>query len=427
MGKQISAIKFIGTVGNLVGSKGLDSKVIIREKPASVSNPQTVEQMNQRARFKLATKVSAMLGEVGQLALVANGFKSTRRGTLTKDVLAMVELIGEQEAGLARQLNLVKNPALPSLLQDVTISVTKDTVNNKFTATMANLPNTMISAKAMLIYDKTTGQWINSSALDTNNTMEIGVQNINNCDVYFYAELVLPSTSAGSAKLLQLIAANPGYTVSVARLAKDGYKYSRTYNAGIVDGVTYSDIIPADQAAIDRDQEERTVANATNYAEVMQRAIDLGLRPTAAEDAISVVEEFVKLNKSNFTANSAEPTNPGSVIISKGNLIGVGFDEPDLENPLTVSVDVSESRYVDGYNSAEDKVFVVVYNKDLHEMFMDSTARGNNVTTGSINMTVPSFWQGTRVEMYGFVIGADDSPYTGMVSNTTYLGAGTIA
>lgn len=51
MGKQVSIIQFNGKVGNVVGSKGADGKMLLRARPVIMSKSQTEAQIEQRTLF----------------------------------------------------------------------------------------------------------------------------------------------------------------------------------------------------------------------------------------------------------------------------------------------------------------------------------------------------------------------------------------
>ncbi len=415
MGKQVSSIRFTGTVGNLTGSKGLDGKILLREKVASVSNPQTVDQMNQRAKFKLASQVAGMLAEVGELALKANGHKSTRRGILNKMLMDKITLVGEQQAGLPRVLNLVNNPYAAPLMTAVTVTVTSDTTG--FTGGFSNdLPAGMVSAKALLVYDRVTGVWTKMSALDANRTITVPVANPANCDAYFYAELVLPTTAEGAARLNNLIAMNPGYTIAVSRLDASNYGYSRTYNAGIVDGAAYSDRIPVDENYAQG-------VNAGILYDAMEPAILMGLSTTAANNGVTVKQEFSNINAANIFPAIAD-TRFEALQLSKGTLTEVACGEPNFSTPLTVSVPIDDSYSDPNFNSDDDEVYLVLFSKTSQEGIISAPAKRSD---SDVTITVPGFWQGHYVECFVIVKGAAGAISEGKVSPTVYCSNGRIS
>lgn len=413
MAKQVSAIRFVGTMGNLVGSKGLDGKVILREKAASVHNPQTVDQMNQRAKFKLATKVAAMLGEVGKLALKANGENINRRGKLTRDLLDKITLVGEQQAGLPRQLNLVKNPMAVSLPQDITASVSA--ANSVITGTLANVPYGTLTAKALLVYNRNTGEWLQVSSLDTERELSISVDTVSDYDVYFYAEMVLPTTANGKARLENLIGENPGYTVSVARLDTSNFGYSRTLNAGIVNNTSYSDTIAATPEAIIN-------SLLSPVADGLANIINIGLGEKAASDGITPKQEFIDTNATFVHTEGTPSLDFDSMMIALGNVAPVEADAPDFSTAAKVSVTITEDYYEEGYSHEEDIVHCVVYNPAVNLYFEARANRRASISTPLV-VSVPSFWSGNNVYVYVFV---QDSVDNTKCSDSICIGNGRI-
>lgn len=134
--------------------------------------------------------------------------------------------------------------------------------------------------------------------------------------------------------------------------------------------------------------------------------------------------------------------------VARGVVENVSWDEPDYENPLTVSVDFSVREVPEVYTGPNGEVMaavavLAVYNRDLNQtQFGYATVYNGDDwapdTGWGITLIVPSHWQGTRVEVYGFVkqvplaqngITTLTAPYRipGRTSNSVYLGNGTIA
>lgn len=413
MAKQVSAIKFVGKLGNLVGQSGIDGQTILREKAASVANPQTKDQMAQRAKIKLAGKVAGMLGEVGQLALKANGFKTTRRGTLVKDLLENIMVVDEV-AEMPRRLYLVKNPMAVSLPEDVTVTI--DAVNNVISGNIAGLPVGTATAKALLVYDRTTQQWTKTSVLDATSSVAITVDNQVNCDVYFYAEIVLPTTAEGRAKLDNLLGQAPGYKVPINRLDASNYGYSQTLNAGMVNGVKYSDSIAANPDAV-------ISSILTTMGEGMSSAITIGLNAAAAANNTSTLQEFINRNYEYVDPTETELNRVqyDEIEVSSGDLTGVALGEANFATPLTVTVPIDDSYSDERFNRDDDQVFIVVYSKTNNRGILSA---GKDRISESVEVMVPSYWQGHYVEVWAFVQSAEDPTH---VSDTIYCGSGRIA
>lgn len=430
MAKQISAIKFIGTMGNMVGSKGLDGKVILREKAASVTNPQTQGQMDQRARFKLASQVSGMMDAVAKTALKANGIKDTRRGTTNKELMKFINVDNAGVAILNHEFNLVKHPKQTA--NALTAAVTFN--GNLVQGTLTGVQSSELVAKALLVYDHRDNQWKSTSVLDTNSGISLGVSNAqtdsSQLDVYFYAIVVTPSTAEGRARLNNLISqdADGNYKINPNRLDSSNYDYTRMLVASSVRGVAAGDNEPADPAAAERQRNAAIAEFLTKINAPMKPQTTIGLREYASDNNMSIDEAFVALNKENVsgTIDSLE-LDYENTKVSNGTVTPVSLGEPDLSTPLKVGVPIDSSNLDTEVNSADDIVHLVVLARaDDHHGYDARWATGKREDT-SVEVTVPSFWQGYFVEIYVFVEGAENSPKPGECSQTLYCGAGRIA
>lgn len=426
MAKQISAIKFIGTMGNMVGSKGLDGKVIIREKAASVANPQTQGQMDQRARFKLASQVSAMLEAVAKTALKANGIKDTRRGTTNKEIMQFISVNNAGVASLNHEFNLVKHPSQTAneLVAGITFN------GNLVQGTLTGVQSNELVAKALLVYDHRDDQWKSTSALDTNSGLSLGVSNAQAdsgmLDVYFYAIVVTPTTAEGRARLNNLISqdAEGNYKINPNRLDSSNYDYTRMLVASSVRGVATGDTEPADPAAAQRQRDAAIAEFLTKMNLPMSNETAIGLRNYAAENNMSIDEAFVALNKE-FVSGPIDNLEMDyeQTVISEGTLTRVAMGEVDFSTPLTVSAPIDDSYSDPSLNSDDDKVHLVVYNKTLNEAVEGIDRR----VAESISVRVPGYWQGSYCEVYVFVEGDPEGTKPGVCSNTIYCNAGRIA
>lgn len=426
MAKQISAIKFIGTMGNMVGSKGLDGKVILREKAASVTNPQTQGQMDQRARFKLASQVSGMLDAVAKTALKANGIKDTRRGTTNKELMKFINVDNAGVASLNHEFNLVKHPKQTA--NALTAAVTFN--GNLVQGTLTGVQSSELVAKALLVYDHRDNQWKSTSVLDTNSGISLGVSNAqtdsSQLDVYFYAIVVTPSTAEGRARLNNLISqdADGNYKINPNRLDSSNYDYTRMLVASSVRGVAAGDSEPADPAAAERQRNAAIAEFLTKMNLPMSHETAIGLRNYAAEHNMSIDEAFVALNRG-FVSGPIDNLEMDyeQTVISEGTLTRVALGEADLSTPLTVTVPIDDNYLDPNFNSAKDIVHLVVYSKTGNEALYTTATRDAT----ELSTRVPGYWQGHFVEMYAFVEGDPEGTKPGVCSTTMYVGAGRIA
>lgn len=228
MAKIVSIIEYVGKAGNTVGQKSPKGGVILKQKAASVSNPQTSKQMNHRARFKLATVVASMLGEVGRVALQANGYKKSERGELVKRIMRFVE-VNQNQAELNYHLRLVNNP---SYRESITVAVSA--TENAYVATFSGASTGEVIAKAILVYDQTTGIWRHATALDTLDTIGIGKdanEAGHSIEVYAYGIVLEPKTELARTNLSEVDGNGVGYIVSVEGITSENYDFSPTISA----------------------------------------------------------------------------------------------------------------------------------------------------------------------------------------------------
>ena len=61
MGKIVSVIQFTGRTGNLVGSKGQNGTVVLKNHQPNVTNRNTQEQVNARVKLALAGSLSKIV------------------------------------------------------------------------------------------------------------------------------------------------------------------------------------------------------------------------------------------------------------------------------------------------------------------------------------------------------------------------------
>lgn len=430
MAKQISAIKFIGTMGNMVGSKGLDGKVILREKAASVANPQTQGQMDQRARFKLASQVSGMMDAVAKTALKANGIKDTRRGTTNKEIMQFINVDNAGVAILNHEFNLVKHTKQTA--NALTAAVTFN--DNLVQGTLTGVQSNELVAKALLVYDHRDNQWKSTSVLDTNSGISLGVTGAQTdsgmLDVYFYAIVVTPSTAEGRARLNNLISqdADGNYKVNPNRLDSSNYDYTRMLVASSVRGVAAGDNEPADPAAAARQRNAAIAEFLTKINAPMTPMTTIGLRAYAAANNMSIDEAFVALNKEFVSGDiTSLAIDWENTTVSDGALTPVALGELNFDTPLKVGIAIDDNYLDPAFNSANDKVHLIVLAKATNDHGYDARWGFAKRSDASVEVTVPGYWQGYFVECYAFVEGDEEGTNPGVCSQTLYCGSGRIA
>ena len=110
------------------------------------------------------------------------------------------------------------------------------------------------------------------------------------------------------------------------------------------------------------------------------------------------------------------------LVIAKGHLPEAQFGAASFADPLSVEVPMTDSSDVIGADP-RDKVYLFVYSPEAGAgMLGDVKVRADE----SIACTVPAYWNGHRVHVWGFAIGAGPDN-EGVISNSRYLGSGTIS
>lgn len=166
-------------------------------------------------------------------------------------------------------------------------------------------------------------------------------------------------------------------------------------------------------------------AAAANLASVFLHAIRIGFKQVARSQKITEGDYFIKANWSNITADTPGVATIGytELTIAKGNLPEVLFGNLSFAEPLQVDVPMTDTSDVIGADT-HDKVYVFVYDTESGAGVMSD---GRNTRADeSISVTVPAYWNGHRVHVWGFALGAGIDN-AGIVSNSRYLGSGTIS
>lgn len=324
MAKQVSVIQFTGKLGPTVGFRGSDGKVLMRQRLDTIANPQTEDQVAQRARFKLTSQVSGMLGDVGRVALQANGYKGSQRGILNQMIMPSVAVSAAGEAELNHVLQLIKKPALINHV--VTASVKTADVEGGFVATgvLQGLAEGEIATKAILIYDKTNRRWIYNSATGTDDNINIPVNGltVDDVNIYFYAVLATPTTSKGRAIYESVTGPDTDYKLLASRLSSANFAYSRMLTAARINGESSTDKEGYDDSGV-----TFTIADMGG---VTTSAPIVIITPNGVEESIT---------KAEVGASVKLPAETGEFRISStDSLIQFRIGEKLAANPLYVDV-----------------------------------------------------------------------------------------
>ena len=179
----------------------------------------------------------------------------------------------------------------------------------------------------------------------------------------------------------------------------------------------------------DRDSEAQQLVRTrfgaiTTLAGSFYSAIILGLKEAAKRKKWTEGDVFVSENWG--CVDAATPGvatfNYSDIVIAKGHLPEAQFGAASFADPLSVEVPMTDSSDVIGADP-RDKVYLFVYSPEAGAgMLGDVKVRADE----SIACTVPAYWNGHRVHVWGFAIGAG-ADNAGVISNSYYIGSGTIS
>lgn len=152
-----------------------------------------------------------------------------------------------------------------------------------------------------------------------------------------------------------------------------------------------------------------------------------GLAPIAKQKRISLRNSFVKENFKKVEVyagdSSTAETDFTELVLSKGDLPSVEFNQIDTHEALTVTVPFG-SRSDDPDAREDDNVYIAVYHPKSNKSVLSMPVRRN---AGTISVTVPRDWNGENVKVYGFVQGyGSEAAYTEYMSvfNDAHINGG---
>ena len=153
-------------------------------------------------------------------------------------------------------------------------------------------------------------------------------------------------------------------------------------------------------------------------------AVNLGFGHLADTQRTLTRNLFLKANWDCVHADTpgAATVDYTELVIAMGHLPEAQFGAASFADPLSVEVPMTDSSEVIGADP-RDKVYLFVYSPEAGAgMLGDVKVRADE----SIACTVPAYWNGHRVHVWGFAVGAGPDN-EGEISNSRYLGSGTIS
>lgn len=165
-------------------------------------------------------------------------------------------------------------------------------------------------------------------------------------------------------------------------------------------------------------------AAITSLSGAFLSAIRLGLAEVARRNRTTEGNVFIQLNWDHVHAAipGTATIDFADLLIAKGNLPEAQLDAPSFTTPLEVDVAQVDSSSIIGADS-DDMVFLYVYSPEAKAgILSDPYSR----TEETLKVTVPDYWNGHLVHVWGFAIGAGPDN-EGRISNSRHLGSGTIS
>lgn len=164
---------------------------------------------------------------------------------------------------------------------------------------------------------------------------------------------------------------------------------------------------------------------AAKLSNAFKRALLIGFASICKGTKVPERSMFIKKNWENVQCAT-----PGSatidyteMVIAEGSLPEIIFGNPSFAEPLKVEVPFSDNSTVDGADS-HDKVYLFVYSPEAGAGIVSD---GNVTRVGATaTVEVPAYWNGHRVHVWGFGVG-NGNDNKGIISNSRYLGSGTIS
>ena len=154
-----------------------------------------------------------------------------------------------------------------------------------------------------------------------------------------------------------------------------------------------------------RQVEQRKRFGATStLARGMKIGLAYGFAGVAAGTKSPARSRFVQANIKvvDFTWPDIIDIDYSMVKVSDGSHMNATYGTPTSTEPLKIDITFSMS-VIEGFSTEDDNVFIVAYNPaDGNCVIADSRA-----SSGSVSVTVPNSWNGEKVHVYAFVIGAE--------------------
>lgn len=196
------------------------------------------------------------------------------------------------------------------------------------------------------------------------------------------------------------------------------------------------DVYSAYQPSVKNPRTSKQQLNRLRFATVSRLAhgfgcaVRLGFGAAVRGTKESMRNRFMRLNVANVTTIGPDSVDIDytGFVVAQGGLCPVHFNTPLFDTPMSVVVNFDEMNANACQKTANDKVYVVVYNPDAN---LAVVGEGVERSENKVEVHVPSNWNGTKVQVYGFVRndGEANTEFdiaAGECSDSQYIGSGSI-
>ena len=192
-------------------------------------------------------------------------------------------------------------------------------------------------------------------------------------------------------------------------------------------------VYSAYQKFVHNPKSARQLANRAKFGTLgkmgggLLKALRYGYHKDAQKFSSTEVAVFLDTNWRRVSVNPttlAVTVNYDEISLSNGVKNVPIFGQPDFSTSGKVVVPVTDGR-IDEDNPATDRLMVAVYNPAFEKaLYNDLTAMRD---ASEVQVEVPSAWQGCEVHVYGFAVASATARDVFTVSDTAYIGSGTLS
>lgn len=163
---------------------------------------------------------------------------------------------------------------------------------------------------------------------------------------------------------------------------------------------------------------------AASLARAFDAAVKIGFKPLCDGTPIPERSMFIKKNFEFIQCDTpgVATVDYTELILAQGSMPMPAYGQASFSEPLKVKATQTDTTEEDGA-LATDIVRLFVYSPEAGAAKMGSEYHRS---TATLDCDVPAAWNGHRVHVWGMCYGADGSANDGKVSDSQYIGTGTI-